>query len=235
MRRKEAFSVRAGILEYERSLFLQERIFEAKKEGKLKQEVLIFLQHPPTITVGKRGSSEEILLDLKEIEKRGIKIYRIGRGGRVTYHGPGQIVGYPIISLSLYGKDLHLYLRLLEEVIIKTCQDFGIRAQRKEGSTGVWVEEKKVASIGIQVKNWISMHGFAFNVNCSLEYFRLIQPCGMSADVMSSLNLLLGKNPDIKEVEEKLISNFASVFKFEIKNLTLKELEKKVGLSPAYS
>ncbi|MBC7190241.1 lipoyl(octanoyl) transferase LipB, partial [Candidatus Aerophobetes bacterium] len=223
MKRKEAFSVRAGIVEYGRSLFLQERIFEAKREGKLKQEVLILLQHPPTITIGKKGSFKEILIDLKEIEKKGIKIYWIGRGGRVSYHGPGQIVGYPIIDLSLYGKDLHLYLRLLEEVIMKTCQDFGIRAQRKEGLTGVWVEDKKIASIGIQVKNWISMHGFAFNVNCPLEYFRLIQPCGMSAGVMSSLNLLLGKNLDIKKVEEKLILNFASVFKFEIKNLTLEE------------
>lgn len=210
--KRSCLLIKPGILDYKKALNLQESIFKAKKEGKIEEEVLIFLQHPPTITIGKKGSLNEILMDTSKLKQKGISIYNTGRGGRVTYHGPGQIVGYPIFDLRKHKKDLHLYLRNLEEVIIKSLSDFGVKAGRKKGLTGVWVNEKKIASIGVQVKNWISMHGFALNVNCDLSYFKLIQPCGMQAEVMTSLNNILQNNVEIERVEESLVKNFKKIF-----------------------
>lgn len=233
--RKKCFVVKAGLIDYKEALKLQENIFQYKKEGKLQEDVVILLQHPPTITIGRKGSLKEILVDMKELKQKGVFFYEIGRGGKVTYHGPGQLVGYPILDLRSYGRDLHLYLRGLEEVIIKTLDEFGIKAHRKEGLTGVWIKNKKVASIGIQVKSWISMHGFALNVNCDLTYFNLIQPCGMESEVMTSITKILNKNIDIKEVEEKLIPNLADVFSLAPEEISLSLLQSKVGYQLIYS
>ena len=232
---KKCFVVKAGLIDYKKALKLQESVFQYKKEGKLQEDVVILLQHPPTITIGRKGSLKEILVGIRELKQKGVFFYEIGRGGKVTYHGPGQLVGYPILDLRSYGRDLHLYLRGLEEVIIKTLDEFGIKAHRKEGLTGVWIKNKKVASIGIQVKSWISMHGFALNVNCDLTYFNLIQPCGMESEVMTSITKILNKNIDIKEVEEKLIPNLAKVFSLTPKEISLSLLQSKVGYQLIYS
>ncbi|MBE0479192.1 lipoyl(octanoyl) transferase LipB [Candidatus Aerophobetes bacterium] len=218
--------VRAGLLEYPKALKLQEKIFQLKREGKIKEDVAIFLEHPPTITIGKKGSLNEILLDEEKLKQKGIFLCKTGRGGKVTYHGPGQIVAYPILNLLNYGKDLHLYLRCLEEVIIKTLRDFDVFAERKKGLTGAWVEDKKIASIGVQIKNWTSMHGLAFNINCDLAYFNLIQPCGMEPEVMTSLGCILKKNIEMQNVEERLIYHFSKVFSVRIQILSLDELKK---------
>ena len=195
----------------------------------MKEDVLLLLEHPPTITIGKKGSTGEILINKIKLKENGISVYEIGRGGKVTYHGPGQLVGYPILNLANYGKDLHLYLRNLEEVIIATLKKFGILATRKKGLTGVWVNDKKIASIGIQVKNWISMHGFALNVNCDLGYFELIQPCGMESKIMSSLEVILKEKIELGDVIAKLIPSFIKIFeiKFPLK-LSFRELEDKL-------
>jgi len=232
---KKCLVIRAGLVDYGRALRLQENIFKLKKEGKLDDDVVIFLQHPPTITIGKKGSLNELLAGKKELEKKGIVLYEIGRGGRITYHGPGQLVGYPILDLANYGRDLHLYLRLLEEVIIRTLEDFGIVAERKKGLTGVWVKDKKIASIGVQAKSWISMHGFAFNINCDLSYFNLIQPCGLQPQVITSLATILQKDIKVEEVEENVLSHFTEVFSVKTKQISFGQLLGKINYQIAYS
>jgi len=197
---KVCFLVEKGIIDYAEALSLQKKLFQAKKEGKLKEDVLFLLEHPPTITIGKKGSMEEILVDEKILQKKKVLVYKIGRGGKSTYHGPGQLVGYPILNLANYGKDIHLYLRYLEEVIIRTLNDFNIKAQRIKGLTGVWVGNKKIASIGVEVKKWISLHGFALNVSTELDYFNLIKPCGLKAEIMTSMSQILGTNIKVQDV-----------------------------------
>jgi len=223
------FIVNLGLIDYKKALYLQEKILKAKREKKMKEDVLLLLEHPPTITIGKKGSTGEILINKIKLKENGISVYEIGRGGKVTYHGPGQLVGYPILNLANYGKDLHLYLRNLEEVIIATLKKFGILATRKKGLTGVWVNDKKIASIGIQVKNWISMHGFALNVSCDLGYFELIQPCGMESKIMSSLEVILKEKIELEDVIAKLIPSFIKIFEIKFPlQLSFRELEDKL-------
>lgn len=219
--RKNCLLIESGQIDYGRALHLQKRIFQIKKEGKLKKDVLILLEHSPTITIGKRGSREEILADKSSLKRKGISVYEIGRGGRLTYHGPGQLVGYPLLDLTNYGKDLHLYLRNLEELIIRTLQDFDIQGRRRKGLTGVWIKSKKIASIGVEVKRWMSLHGFALNVNTDLDYFSFIQPCGMEAQIMTSMDKLTDKNLSVEEVARKLVSHFEDVFSVEVQRISL--------------
>lgn len=235
MDNKRCLVTKAGLVDYGKALELQEKIFQLKKQEEMEEDVVIFLQHPPTITVGKKGSLNELSIKRRELDEKGILLYHIGRGGKITYHGPGQIVGYPILDLTNYGKDLHLYLRYLEEVIIGTLTEFNVLAQRKRGLTGVWVEDKKIASIGVQAKNWISMHGFAFNINCDLSYFNLIQPCGLKSQVMTSLAHLLQKDIRVGEVEERIISHFAKVFSVRIRPVSIQQLQRKIGYQITYS
>lgn len=232
---KKCLVVEAGLIEYAKALDLQKKILQAKKKRWMEEDVLILLEHPPTITIGRKGSSSEILVDKAKLKKRGISVYQIGRGGKVTYHGPGQLVGYPLLNLTHYGKDLHLYLRNLEEVIIRTLKDFAILAQRRRGLTGVWVKNKKIASLGVEVKSWISLHGFALNVNCDLSYFDLIQPCGMQPEVMISMAIALGSQVKIKEVSSRLVSHFGEIFLTSPQKITLEELERITNREIGYS
>lgn len=212
MKARECLIVDLKKIEYKKAWELQKKIFQAKWGKKLNRDVLLLLEHPHTITVGRKGEKGEVLADLERLKKKGISIFYIGRGGRVTYHGPGQLVGYPILDLNYYLKDLHLYLRHLEEVLIKTLEEFEIKAKRMNGLTGVWVGRKKIASIGVEVKRWITMHGFALNVNTELSYFNLIQPCGMEAQVMTSIKRILNRDVKLKEVVERLVPQFSNVF-----------------------
>jgi lipoate-protein ligase B len=226
---KKCLVVEVGLIEYAKALDLQKKTLQAKKKRWMEEDVLLLLEHPPTITIGRKGSSSEILVDKAKLKKRGISVYQIGRGGKVTYHGPGQLVGYPLLNLTHYGKDLHLYLRNLEEVIIRTLKDFAILAQRRRGLTGVWVENKKIASLGVEVKSWISLHGFALNVNCDLSYFDLIQPCGMQPEVMTSMAIALGSQVKVEEVSSRLVSHFEEIFLTSPQKTTLEELERKIN------
>lgn len=204
--------VTPGMVDYHEALLMQERVAEARREGTFDEDVLFLLEHPPTITIGRQGTTGELLAGTDTLEKMNVRVYHIGRGGRLTYHGPGQLVGYPIIDLRRHGRDLHRYLRRLEETIIHSLRSFGIEAGRKEGLTGVWIGEDKIASIGIQVKRWITMHGFALNVSPDMRHFQLLQPCGFSADVMTSMQELAAKPVDMKTVLDSVREAFADVF-----------------------
>jgi len=177
--------------------------------------VLILLQHPHTYTLGKTAHKENLIGNEEYLEKNKISVYDIDRGGDITYHGPGQIVGYPIINLNNWKPDTHKYLRGLEEVMIRTCSGYGLNAKRVDGFTGVWIKNRKIAAIGIKVSRWITMHGFAFNVNTDLSMFNGIIPCGIKDKDVTSLQRELGKEVDIIEVKEKLLNHFKEYFEYE--------------------
>ncbi|MEK6553486.1 MAG: lipoyl(octanoyl) transferase LipB [Bacteroidota bacterium] len=219
-----------GMIDYNQAWDLQKEIFDLRHRNEI-NDTLFLLEHPHTYTLGKVAEKENLISTSEQLQELGISVYEIDRGGDITYHGPGQIVGYPIINLSDWKEDTHEYLRALEEVIIKTCSDYGLNTNRNPKYTGVWLGERKIAAIGIKVSRWITMHGFAFNVNTDLAYFGGIIPCGIRDKDVTSLQRELGKEIEIDEVKEKLIKNFQNVFdytKFIIKEKSsyIKEFEK---------
>lgn len=179
-------------------------------------DILFFVEHPHVYTLGKSGDSANLLKSISELSNIDAEYIEIDRGGDITYHGPGQIVGYPILDLDQHFTDIHKYLRYLEEVIIRTCADFGIKAERIEGLTGVWVGEEKICAMGIRCSRWVTMHGFALNVNTDLSYFKNIVPCGISDKEVTSVSKCVGKKIDEEEVKEKLLKHFADVFDVEV-------------------
>jgi lipoyl(octanoyl) transferase len=178
----------------------------------------LMVQHPPVYTLGKSGKEEHILITNEERERRGIEYFKINRGGDITFHGPGQIVGYPVMDLEKFYTDIGRYLRSLEEVIICTLAEYGIRGERSSGETGVWIEpgvkgrERKICALGVRCSRWITMHGFAFNVNTDLSYFDHIVPCGIYNKQVTSLQNELGHALSMEEVKEKVKANFEKVF-----------------------
>jgi lipoyl(octanoyl) transferase len=182
----------------------------------------IFVEHPHVYTLGKSGDIQNLLLDEKELDAKGAKFYKINRGGDITYHGPGQIVGYPILDLDNFFTDIHKYLRLLEEMVILTLADYGLKAERSEGETGVWLDvgtpfARKICAMGVRASRWVTMHGFALNVNADLGYFDMMIPCGIKDKAVTSLNVELGKvTVDMDEVKEKLLRHFEVLFQAEI-------------------
>lgn len=180
---------------------------------------LIFCEHPPVYTLGKSGSLDNLLLNKQELAKQGIQFYKINRGGDITYHGPGQIVGYPILDLDNFFTDIHRYLRLLEETIIAALADYGLRAGRIKGATGVWLDynnpfkARKICAMGIRCSRWVCMHGWAFNINTNLSHFEGIIPCGITDKAVTSLNRELGVSKvDVEEVKQKLQYYFMQQF-----------------------
>jgi len=191
---------------------MQKSLVEARRAGHI-PDLLLLLQHPPVITLGVRGSSRShITASDTQLADRGIEIHDTGRGGDVTYHGPGQVVGYPIIDLRPDRCDVHRYVRDLEEVMIRVCADYGVSAGRIEGLSGVWIGEEKIGAIGVRISRWITSHGFAFNVSTKLDGFQLIVPCGIADRGVTSLEKLTGRELSIEEVEERIIHRFAEVF-----------------------
>ncbi|MFA5517002.1 MAG: lipoyl(octanoyl) transferase LipB [Desulfuromonadales bacterium] len=195
---------------YREAVGLQEALLDQRRRGS--EDYLILLRHPPLITLGRRSRPENLLLPREELARRGIETISAGRGGDVTYHDPGQLVGYPIVDLEPLGRDLHRYLRLLEEVLIRTIAVFGLQGERIAGKTGVWVRGEKVASIGIGVRRWVSWHGFALNVAADTSGFAAIVPCGLPGVAMTSLERLLGKVVSREQVEAEVVCAFAEVF-----------------------
>ncbi len=175
-------------------------------------DVLLFVEHPHVYTLGKSGDASHLLKSQEELASQDATYVKIDRGGDITYHGPGQVVGYPILDLDYYFTDIHLYLRNLEEVIIRTCADYGITAARVEKLTGVWVGDAKICAFGIKCSRWVTMHGFALNVNTRLDYFNNIVPCGISDRSVCSLSSLLGQKVDESRVKERILHHFGEVF-----------------------
>jgi lipoyl(octanoyl) transferase len=221
-----------GLAEYASTWDMQERLLAEAVRRKVHnrehpeaeslppQHVLLFCEHPHVYTLGKSGDEAHLLADGAQLSDIGATYHRINRGGDITYHGPGQLVGYPIFDLDYFFNDIHRYLRLLEEAIIRTCADYGIQAGRIEGLTGVWIDAeqghgaRKICAFGVRCSRWVTMHGFAFNVNSDLSYFNRIVPCGISDKGVTSLQQELGVHCDMKEVSKKVLGHMASVFPF---------------------
>ncbi|NIQ17896.1 MAG: lipoyl(octanoyl) transferase LipB, partial [Candidatus Aenigmarchaeota archaeon] len=184
-----------GLVSYDKAYYLQKRLREFRREGRI-DDVLLLLEHAPVVTVGRRGRRENILVSEESLQSRGIRVFEIDRGGDVTLHCPGQLVGYPIFDLRIHGKNIHRYLRNIEEVIIRSLKFYGIEGQRIENHTGVWVGEKKIAFIGIGIKGWITFHGFSININPDLSYFSLIKPCGWESKTVTSISEISGRRPE---------------------------------------
>lgn len=199
-----------GRVPYEKAWKYQKELVESRRRGEI-GDSLVFVEHLPVLTLGRAWKRQNVLADALALTEKGVEVYEVERGGDVTYHGPGQVVGYPIVNLADRGRDLHRYLRDLEEVIIRVVGSYGLGAGRKVGITGVWVGEEKVCAFGVAVKSWVSYHGFALNVNTDLSYFSLINPCGIQDKGVTSLAKLLGHWVDPEEVKAKIAESFADV------------------------
>ncbi|WP_312696392.1 lipoyl(octanoyl) transferase LipB [Sphingobacterium mizutaii] len=231
MQNKEVKFIDWGLLDYQDAWDKQEEIFAKTLAIKHDNRVnntqdptpnfLIFTEHPHVYTLGKSGHLEYLLLDEEGLKEKEATFYKINRGGDITYHGPGQIVGYPILDLDNFFTDIHLYLRTLEEAIILTLADYGIEAGRYPGYTGVWLDPdnekaRKICAMGVRASRWVTMHGFAFNVNADLAYFGNIVPCGIDDKDVTSMERELGHKVDVEEVKAKLRCHLAELFKMEL-------------------
>jgi lipoyl(octanoyl) transferase len=199
-----------GRTRYAEAWDLQKKIHELRHFG-LISDVLLYTEHEHVYTIGKGGDDNHLLASDDELRRDGVDVFHIDRGGDITYHGPGQIVGYPILALNDYRADIHWYLRSLEEVLILALEEYGIEASREEGMTGVWVNGEKIAAIGIKVSRWVTMHGFALNVNTDLSKFSRIIPCGIFHKGVTSMEQLLGKKLPLEEVQGHLTNAFRVV------------------------
>ncbi len=211
--------------EYQEKLFT--KIVNRKRENKRENlnnatpNYFLFCEHPHVYTLGKSGNKNNLLVNEEFLKSRGATFYKINRGGDITYHGPGQIVGYPILDLDNFFTDIHKYLRLLEEAIILTLKEYGLEGDRSEGETGVWFDvgtpkARKICAFGVKTSRWVTMHGFAFNVNSDLSYFENIIPCGITDKQVTSLKKELGKEIDLEEVKKKVLFHIVKLFKMTI-------------------
>jgi len=226
-----------GLKDYKQTWDYQEQLFKGIVDTKIKNRkeesnsatnnYFLFVEHPHVYTLGKSGNMSNLLLNEEQLVQKGATFYKINRGGDITYHGPGQIVGYPILDLDNFFTDIHKYLRLLEEMIILTLAEYGLKAQRSKGETGVWLDvgtpfARKICAMGVRASRWVTMHGFALNVNANLGYFDNIIPCGIRGKAVSSLNVELGKK-EVNEagVKEKLLKHFTTLFEAELKSVLI--------------
>lgn len=205
-----------GNKDYSLTYKLQKELVLARAKGEI-CDTLILVEHPPVFTIGRNGTRKHhILVSNELLTEQGINVYEIDRGGDITYHGPGQIVGYPILDLNYHGKDLHKLLSLYEEVVIRVLAKYKITAGRIKEYPGVWVGDNKIAALGIGVSRWVSYHGFAFNIDPNLQHFQMITPCGITEKGVTSLRQELNREVNMAEVQEKLIESFASVFALKV-------------------
>jgi len=220
-----------GLLSFASALEVQEdyfyKIISEKKANRQKEQptptdnFLLFVEHKPVYTLGKSGDIQHLLLDQNGLKEKEIEFYKTNRGGDITFHGLGQIVGYPILDLDNFFTDIHKYLRFLEEIIIKTLAEYGLTATRSKGETGVWLDAetpfaRKICALGVRASRWVTMHGFALNVNTDLTYFEHIVPCGIIGKGVTSLKVELGKEICLDEVKEKLVKHFLDLFEAEL-------------------
>ena len=220
-----------GLKDYKQTWEYQETLFKGIVDTKIKnrredagletKNYFLIVEHPHVFTLGKSGDMSNLLVDEAQLKAKNASFYKVNRGGDITYHGPGQIVGYPILDLDNFFTDIHKYLRFLEEMIILTLAEYGLKAERSPGETGVWLDvgtpfARKICAMGVRASRWVTMHGFALNVNANLGYFDLMIPCGIRGKAVTSLNVELGKKSiDEAEVKEKLLKHFAALFEAE--------------------
>src|SRR5882757_7223116 len=227
----EALQVDLGLIGYAEAWELQKRVVAARKADAI-EDVLLFCEHPPVITLGRSGKRENLLASEHVLRQKGVEFHASDRGGDITYHGPGQIVGYPILNLGAIRRDVVWYVRMLEEAMIHATAEFGITAERVAGKTGIWVKsgetEEKLGAIGVRISRWVTSHGFAYNVSTDLRYFDLIVPCGIANRKATSLEKLLGRSLDSQEVERRLAMRFGEVFGREMKKAAREELLEKL-------
>ena len=204
---------RLGVVKYGDALDLQKRLVEERKADRIPDQLLL-LQHPPVITLGvkSKDARANVLASPDDLQRDGVEIFETGRGGDVTFHGPGQLVGYPILDLNPDRRDVHRYVRDLEEALIRTAATFGVAAGRQPGLTGVWVGDAKLAAIGVRIARWITSHGFALNVSTNLDLFNLIVPCGITDKGVTSLAKLVNKDVAMADVENAVIASMAGIF-----------------------
>ena len=205
-----------GLVSYSDGLALQEQAVERLRSGKSAEQLLL-LEHPHVFTLGRGADGTHILADKDQLQSSSIEVHETGRGGDVTYHGPGQLVGYPIINLKPDRCDVHRYVRDIEEVLIRTIADFGVTGKRITGLTGVWVGNEKIAAIGVRIARWITSHGFALNVSTDLNYFQMIVPCGIPDKGVTSLSRLTDRQIEMVEVVESVSKHFGEVFARDVK------------------
>lgn len=224
---RSGYTAQLGRVEYLEAWDLQQGLAQARQAGAI-PDVLLLLEHPPTYTIGRSGRQQDVLLTEDELARRGIAVYEVDRGGEVTYHGPGQMIGYPILDLQAQGRDVHRYLRGLEEVLIQALADLGIASDRWPGYTGVWVGQEKIAAIGVHISRWVTWHGFALNLNTDLSYFDHIIPCGIPDKGVTSVARLLGRPVSWNDFARAVLNHFSQQF-----HLTLQEISPEEVLSLA--
>lgn len=224
--------VRMGSLDYQTALDLQFRLLKLRQLDMI-EDTLLLLEHPPVITVGTAGKDGNILADEAFLLSKGVRVHHISRGGDVTYHGPGQLVGYPILNLKYQEKDVKVFFRRLENTFIDLLkEEYGIDAGRDPQYPGVWVGNEKITALGCAVKRWVTMHGFAFNINTDLEHFRWINPCGITDKGVTSLQKILGQRQDMERVTELVAGYFARQYGYESKNMEMEAfLSETEGLT----
>lgn len=220
------FLLNLDFVPYLEALDLQHRLVAARREGRV-EDVLILLEHPPVITLGRHGDESNIVASRELLARLGIEVQRVERGGDVTYHGPGQLVGYPILDLRGHRQDVGWYMHSLEELLIGALSDFGIEAGRREGRIGVWIGEKNIAALGARIEEWITYHGFALNVSTDLSHFDLIIPCGYKDLGVTSMEEVVGVAQDMEAVKRAVAMHFGEVF-----NVGLKEAKREEILGP---
>jgi lipoyl(octanoyl) transferase len=206
---------RLGRIRYAQGLELQAQLVADRQAGRI-EDILLLLEHDSVFTLGRNARRENLLLPEEELRRRGFDVFETGRGGDVTYHGPGQVVGYPILELPADRRDVRRYVRDLEEVMIRTCADYGLRASRVPGLTGAWLEDEKIGAIGVRIARWVTSHGFAFNVAPDLAPFTLIVPCGIRGRGVTSLEARVGRGVAMGEVMDRLAAQFVAVFDREL-------------------
>jgi lipoate-protein ligase B len=215
---KQLIRINLGRTKYWDAWEIQKKLVSLRAEKRI-SDCLLFTEHEPVITMGRATSLTNLLCSRDYLRERGIELFEIERGGDITFHGPGQLIAYPIIDLTERGRDLHQYLRDLEHLIISTLSDLDIKADIKKGMTGVWVNDSKVAAIGVAVSRWITYHGLALNVNTDLDYFKLINPCGITKYPVGSVSNLIGKKVELTAVSDIMAENFASLFNYEVETV----------------
>ncbi len=219
-----------GLKDYNETWSYQETLFKSVVDVKINNRknnlndktpnYFLFVEHPHVYTLGKSGDLGNLLLNEEQLKEKGATFYKINRGGDITYHGPGQIVGYPILDLENFFTDIHKYLRFLEEVIIKTLAEYGIKSERSKGETGVWLDvgtpfARKICAMGVRASRWVTMHGFALNVSTNLGYFDHIVPCGIKGKAVTSMEVELNRKVPLEEVKEKILKHFKALFEVE--------------------
>jgi len=221
---RNGYIIDLGTMDYEKAWNFQHQLWSRRAEGNL-PDLLLFLEHPHVITLGRRGNRSHLLASVEVLEAMKIPIFHVERGGDVTYHGPGQIVVYPILDLRAYEYRLIRYIDQLEEVIIRVLKDFKIEGKRDSINRGVWVDEEKIASVGVAIKRWVSFHGFSLNYKTELKYFELINPCGLEGKKMTSMANILGTEISRERLVERITFHVKQVFEKDWENKTLEDIQ----------